>query len=175
LADRGDGRARLFDAGATLMLALPPTALAAGWFLAINPVADPSRLAPVAVIAINAVMALPFALRVLKPAHDRARDDHDRLCAALGIRGVNRLRIVDWPALRRPLASAFAFAMALSLGDLGVIALFGAENARTLPYLVLQRMGAYRTLDAAGLALLIALLCLVLMALSDRLATEKPA
>lgn len=175
LSDRGDGRARLFDSGATLMLALPPTALAAGWFLAINPVADPSRLAPVAVIAINAVMALPFALRVLKPAHDRARDDHDRLCTALGIRGVNRFRIVDWPALRRPLASAFAFAMALSLGDLGVIALFGADHARTLPYLVLQRMGAYRTSDAAGLALLIALMCLLLMALSDRLATEKPA
>ena len=44
-------------------------------------------------------------------------------------------------------------AMALSLGDLGAIALFGSQDVVTLPYLLLQRMGSYRTSDAAGLAL----------------------
>ena len=43
--------------------------------------------------------------------------------------------------------------MALSLGDLGVIALFGSDAVQTLPYLLLARMGSYRTADAAGLAL----------------------
>ena len=43
--------------------------------------------------------------------------------------------------------------MALSLGDLGVIALFGSDAVKTLPYLLLERMGSYRTADAAGLAL----------------------
>ncbi|MDX1732501.1 MAG: thiamine biosynthesis protein ThiP, partial [Aurantimonas coralicida] len=38
----------------------------------------------------------------------------------------------------------------------------------TLPYLLLQRMGSYRTADAAGLALLLGILCLSLMALAER-------
>ena len=58
--------------------------------------------------------------------------------------------------------------MALSLGDLGVIALFGSDAVQTLPYLLLSRMSSYRTQDAAGLALLLAILCLGLMMLVDR-------
>ena len=75
--------------------------------------------------------------------------------------------------LRRPLATGFAFAMALSLGDLGVIALFGSDSVQTLPYLLLARMGSYRTDDAAGLALLLGLLCLALVFLADRFGKER--
>jgi thiamine transport system permease protein len=60
----------------------------------------------------------------------------------------------------------------LSLGDLGVIALFGSDHVRTLPYLLMQRMGSYRTEDAAGIALLLGVLCLLLMTVSDRLARD---
>jgi thiamine transport system permease protein len=62
--------------------------------------------------------------------------------------------------------------MALSLGDLGVIALFGSDSVQTLPYLVLARMGSYRTADAAGLALMLGLLCLALMLLASRLGKD---
>ncbi|MBR7513052.1 hypothetical protein KC219_23120, partial [Mycobacterium tuberculosis] len=59
-------------------------------------------------------------------------------------------------------------AMALSLGDLGTIALFGNDSIQTLPFLLLQRMGSYRTQDAAGLALILGVLCLLLMFAADR-------
>ena len=58
-------------------------------------------------------------------------------------------------------------AMALSLGDLGVIALFGSEYVKTLPYLLLERLSAYRTQDAAGLALMLGALCFGLMMFAD--------
>jgi len=124
-------------------------------------------------VTVNAVMAMPFAARALRPAYDAASARHEKLCRALGISGWNRLRLVDWPALRRPAAMAFAFAMALSLGDLGVIALFGSESVKTLPYLLLQRMGSYRTADAAGLALLLGALCFALMMVAGRLGRER--
>ena len=95
-------------------------------------------------------------MRAIRPAHDAAAERHDRLAASLGISGWNRFRLVDWPSIRRPLLTGFAFAMALSLGDLGVIALFGSDAVKTLPFLLLERMGSYRTADAAGLALIIA-------------------
>ena len=70
------------------------------------------------------------------------------------------------------LLTGFAFAMALSLGDLGVIALFGSDSVQTLPYLLLARMGSYRTDDAAGLALLLGALCLALVFFAERLGRE---
>ncbi|MCT8988835.1 thiamine/thiamine pyrophosphate ABC transporter permease [Chelativorans sp. SCAU2101] len=154
------------DTGAALVLIVPPVVIGAGWFILLRHVGDVFAFAPVMVVTVNAVMAMPFAVRALRPAYDAASARHERLCAALGIAGWNRLRFVDWPAMKRPVATAFAFAMALSLGDLGVIALFGSESVQTLPFLLFQRMGSYRTDDAAGLALFLGVLCLALMFLA---------
>jgi thiamine transport system permease protein len=64
---------------------------------------------------------------------------------------------VEWPALRGALGAAFAFATALSLGDFGVIALFGGPELTTLPYLLANRLGAYRIEEASALALMLVL------------------
>ena len=163
---------RLTDTGAGFVLVVPPVVVGAGWFVLVRQSVDVFALAPFMVVTVNAVMAMPFAVRAIRPAHDAAAERHERLCAQLGISGWSRLRLIDWPVLRRPLATAFAFAAALSLGDLGVIALFGSDAVQTLPYLLLARMGSYRTADAAGLALMLGLLCLALMMLADRLGKE---
>ncbi|TPM29423.1 thiamine/thiamine pyrophosphate ABC transporter permease [Mesorhizobium sp. B2-3-4] len=157
------------DTGAGFVLVVPPIVIGAGWFLLLRHAGDVFAIAPLMVVTVNAVMAMPFALRAVRPAYDAASARHERLCAQLGISGLARWRLIDWPSMRRPLATAFAFAMALSLGDLGVIALFGSDSVQTLPYLLLARMGSYRTQDAAGLALLLGLVCLALVLAADRL------
>lgn len=171
--NRGAGSRTLLehaaDTGAGFVLVVPPIVIGAGWFLALRTISDVFAVAPIMVVTVNAVMAMPFAIRAVRPAYDAASERHERLCAQLGISGWNRLILIDWPSLRRPLATAFAFAMALSLGDLGVIALFGSDSVQTLPYLLLARMGSYRTEDAAGLALLLGLVCLALVLAADRL------
>jgi len=159
---------RALDLGASLIMVVPPIVIGAGWFILSRHVMDPFSLAPIMVVAVNASMATPFAFRILRPAWDTAASRHNRLCAQLGIVGWNRMRLIDWPSLRKPLWIALAFAMALSLGDLGTIALFGNNTVQTLPYLLLQRMGSYRTADAAGLALILGVLCLLLMIIADR-------
>ncbi|UUP17318.1 thiamine/thiamine pyrophosphate ABC transporter permease [Nitratireductor thuwali] len=164
---------QMTDTGAMLVLIVPPIIIGAGWFILLRHLGDVFAFAPVMVITVNALMAMPFAIRMLRPAHDAASARHEKLCLALGIGGWNRLRLVDWPSLRAPAGTAFAFAMALSLGDLGVIALFGSDQVQTLPYLLLQRMGSYRTADAAGLALFLGLLCMALMFLAGRWGKER--
>ncbi|MEX2318958.1 MAG: ABC transporter permease subunit, partial [Bauldia sp.] len=172
LGRRPSARRRLLEyatgAGAGFVLVVPPIVIGAGWFILVRHVSDVFAIAPVMVIAVNAVMAMPFVVRAIRPAYDAASERHERLAAQLGIVGWNRLRLVDWPSLRRPLATGLAFAMALSIGDLGVIALFGSDAVQTLPYLLLQRMGSYRTADAAGLALFLAILCLLLMTVAEQ-------
>ncbi len=159
---------RALDLGASLIMVVPPIVIGAGWFILSRHFVDPFSIAPIMVVSVNAAMAIPFAFRILRPSWDTAASRHNRLCSQLGIAGWNRFRLVDWPVLKRPLGVAFAFAMALSLGDLGTIALFGNNSIQTLPYLLLQRMASYRTDDAAGLALILGLLCLALMIVADR-------
>ena len=159
--------------GAGFVLVVPPIVIGAGWFVLLRHSDYLFAAAPVMVVTVNAVMAMPFAIRAIRPAYDAAGERNDRLCAQLGIAGWSRARLIDWPVLRRPIATGFAFAMALSLGDLGVIALFGSDSVQTLPYLLLARMGSYRTDDAAGLALLLGLLCLALVFAADRFGKER--
>jgi thiamine transport system permease protein len=159
---------RSLDRGASVILVMPPIVIGAGWFILSRHFVDPFSLAPFMVVSVNAAMAIPFAFRILRPTWDTAASRHNRLCAQLSITGWNRLYLIDWPVLKRPSSVAFAFAMALSLGDLGTIALFGNNSIQTLPYLLLQRMGSYRTQDAAGLALILGVLCLLLMIAADR-------
>jgi thiamine transport system permease protein len=165
---------RAMDTGAGFVLVIPPIVVGAGWFILLRHTGNVLSYAAPMVVAVNAVMALPFALRILRPAHDANAARYDRLSASLGMSALDRARLIDWPLLRRPLATAFAFAMALSLGDLGVIALFGSDAVQTLPYLLLSRMGAYRTEDAAGIALFLALLTLILMLVSEWAGRRKP-
>jgi thiamine transport system permease protein len=174
-ATRGKGAPRVRDAmrkvletTTSLVLVVPPIVVGAGWFLALRQVTDVFAAAPYVVVATNAAMAVPFVVRIVGPALAAANRATGRLADSLGLVGLSRLRFVDWPVLRGPVALGFAFALAISLGDLGAIALFGSQDLVTLPYLLLQRMGSYRTADAAGLALILGILCLSLMALAER-------
>jgi thiamine transport system permease protein len=148
----------LFQLVPGIVLAFPPVVLGAGWFILAMRGGNPDFAAALLVTLINAVMALPFALRILSPAFDAAAARNDRLCQSLRISGFSRARLIDFPSLRRPLVMALLFAMALSLGDFGAIALFGSGGLETLPSLLFAKLGAYRTDDAAGIALYLTLL-----------------
>lgn len=50
----------------------------------------------------------------------------------------------------------------LSIGDFGVVALFGNDDFRTLPFYLYQQIGSYRSRDGAVTALIMLLLCFLL-------------
>ncbi len=152
-----------------LILAMPGIVLATGFFLLLNATTGLPESADAIVIFTNALMAIPYALKVLEnPMRDLA-ERYGPLCQGLGIRGINRLRIIELQALKRPIAQALAFACVLSIGDFGVVALFGNEDFRTLPFYLYQQIGAYRSDDGAVTALLLLLLCLALFTLMEKL------
>jgi thiamine transport system permease protein len=162
----------VFRMAGNLVLLVPPLILAAGSFLLVHRHLDPQEFSPYAVIIINAMMALPFALPVLEPAFRSSYQAHDRLAASLGLKGFWRLRLIEWPVLRSSLALGFLVAMLVSLGEFGVIAFFGNEELITLPLFLYQRIGSYRFNDAAGIALLLLVLCLILSWLIERRTPE---
>jgi len=158
-----------------LILAVPPVAISAGLFVVLRPVADPFALAIPLIILVNALMALPFTLRQIEPPLLLSGERYGRLAESLGVSGLWRIKLIDWPLLRRPIAAALAVAMALSLGDLGVAAFFGSGSVLTLPLLLYQRMGAYRIAESGSIALLLALLVLVLFLAAQKWSGEPLA
>ena len=163
----------LSGAAGSLTLLVPPVVLGAGWFLMLGG-STGKLLAPLAVIVlVNALMALPFVMRVVEPAHRNTMERNGRLAVSLGLVGLDRLRQIDIPAMLPALATGFVFAVALSLGDMGAIALFGSDRIITLPWLLYQKLGSYRTADAAGLALLLGGITMGLMVLADSIGNRK--
>jgi thiamine transport system permease protein len=159
----------LLEYSGMAILVVPPVVLGTGLFLMLRPYADVFSVAFVLVILINALMGLPFALRILSVPMMQCASQNDRLCVSLGVTGWNRLRFIEWPVLRKPLGLAAAVTTTLSAGDLTVIALFGSERVATLPLLLYQRMGSYRLFEAATTALLLLLVCLALFWLIERI------
>ncbi|QUJ76059.1 thiamine/thiamine pyrophosphate ABC transporter permease ThiP [Sulfitobacter albidus] len=156
------------EAVGLLGLSASPLMIGTGWFILINPVADPFDFALPVTIAVNAMMALPFALRTLVPPMRDTVATYGRLSASLRLRGWRFWRIVLLPRLRAQIGFAAGLTGALSMGDLGVIALFADPERVTLPLQMYRLMGAYRMEAAAGAALLLLALSLGVFWLCDK-------
>ena len=152
-----------------LILAMPGIVLATGFFLLLNNTIGLPDSADGIVIFTNALMAVPYALKVLETPMRDITARYSILCESLGLSGFTRLRVIELRALKRPLAQALAFACVLSIGDFGVVALFGNENFRTLPFYLYQQIGAYRSQDGAVTALILLLLCFLLFTVIEKL------
>jgi thiamine transport system permease protein len=143
-------------------------AIGAGITLALTGRVDFYAIAPAGVIAMNALLMLPFAVGVLRPAVARNHAQYDRLCAGLGIAGWNRFRVVDWPMLRKAIGLALGLTTAAAMGDLSAIALFGNQNLTNLTLLLYNQISAYRMESASGTALVLLALCLASFAVIER-------
>lgn len=155
------------EAVGILGIATSPLMLGTGLFILTFRYFDPVQLALPLTAVVNAVMALPFALRILTPSLKDTVNNYARLSATLGLTGLALWRIVLLPRLRRPLGFALGLGAALSMGDLGVIALFADPAQATLPLQIEQLLSAYRMEAAASASLLLALLSFSIFWLFD--------
>jgi len=140
---------------ALLGIAVSPLVLGSGLFLLLYPFVAPSAVAFPITALINAVMALPFAVQLLLPATRDAMAHSGRLAASLNLEGWPWLWLVFLPRLRPALGFAAGLTAALSMGDLGVIALFSDPERATLPLHMYGLMGSYQMEAASGAALLL--------------------
>ncbi len=147
--------AKPLELAATLPLAASSLVLGTGLFLIVQPWIAAGRLALPVTALVNATLALPFVLRILLPNWRAIEADYGRLATSMGVTGLARWRWLVLPRLRAPLGFSAGLVAALSIGDLGVVALFAGERGVTLPLLMQRLMGAYRMDAAAGVALVL--------------------
>lgn len=150
-----------------LAIASSPLVIGTGLFIAIFPVAAPQDWALTVTACVNGMMALPFALRVLVPSVQDTVHNYGRLAASVGMSRWAMLRLVILPRCRAPLGFATGLAAALSMGDLGVVALFASVDEATLPLQIFRLMGAYHMDAAAGASVLLAALSFAVFWICD--------
>ncbi|HEY5739129.1 MAG TPA: ABC transporter permease subunit, partial [Gammaproteobacteria bacterium] len=166
-----DGRtqaARWIELAGSVVYVVPPLVIGTGMFVLLSSRVDVFDWVYPIVIAVNALMGLPFVIRSLAPPMRQNHARYQRLCRSLALGGWNRFRHLEWPLLRRPLGLAAGLVAALAMGDLGVIALFGTPDSATLSLLIYQQLGAYRVAEATVTALLLLALCLAAFWLLER-------
>lgn len=151
-----------------MILAVPTLVLAVGLFLLLQPLTLTTPLLFAVVVLCNSLLAMPFALRILAQPLYNNMTYYERLCQSLGIRGWQRWRLIEWNALKRPIQQALALSTALSLGDFTAIALFGTQDFTSLPRLLYQQLGHYRSQEAAVTAFILLLFCAVVFLLIER-------
>lgn len=153
---------------ALVSIAASPLVMGTGLFILVFPFIDPSSIALPVTMVVNAVMALPFAVRIIAPAVSATESSFGRLADGLGMTGWTRFRLMYLPRIRAPLGYAGGLSAALSMGDLGVITLFARPDDVTLPLQIYRLMGSYRMEQAMGAALLLLALSLALFYLFER-------
>jgi thiamine transport system permease protein len=162
------GRGGMVEMAGLLGLAASPLVIGTGLFVILNPWTDPMALALAVTALVNAVMALPFALRILVPRARQVVVLHGRLGVSLGMSGGAFMWRVMIPRMRAQIGFAAGLGAALSMGDLGVVMLFADPDRATLPLQIYRLMGAYRMEQAQGAALLLLVLSVGVFWVLDR-------
>ncbi len=163
----------LISFSGTLYLAIPSLVLGLGFFLLSQKFIAPlSFWATFAILSANVLMSLPFSISVIYPAMLKTATKYDKLCFSLDIKGFQRWKYCEWPFLRESIGYVVALSFCLSLGDLGVISLFGNQDFSTLPWYLYGLMGSYQNSDASGVALILLNLTLSVFILVPKLFTK---
>ncbi|MBL4749872.1 MAG: thiamine/thiamine pyrophosphate ABC transporter permease ThiP [Amylibacter sp.] len=160
--------ARAIEGISFLSLVASPFVIGTGLFIMIFPFVSPFKLALPITALVNAIMALPFAIRIILPTMQRAEASYGRLADSLGMSQFARFRLAIWPRLKPSAGFAMGLAAALSMGDLGVITLFASPDNATLPLTMYRLMASYQTDAASAVALLLITISLTLFWIFDK-------
>jgi len=113
------------------------------------------------VVIAHALLAFPFAARLVLPALDLRDRRLDEAAATLGARPLDVVRRVHLPQLRGPLLLAAGLAAAVSLGDFGASLLLARDDTATLAVWIARMDAPFDPLRKAQATALAAILMLL--------------
>ena len=167
---------RVLDALLMLPLGASAVMLGFGFVIAFDTPPLNFRAAPWIVPVVQALVAIPFVVRIVAPTL-RSIDQRQREAAAvLGASPGRVRREVDLPVAARGLAVAAGFAFAISLGEFGATMFLARPDNPTLPvaiYRFLSRPGELNTAQAYALAVVLMAVTALALLLVDRVRLRR--
>jgi thiamine transport system permease protein len=161
-SERGGRRARVLDVLLTLPLGASSVMLGFGFVIAFDTAPLDFRSEPWIVPVVQALVAIPFVVRIVAPTL-RAVDPQQREAAAiLGAPPGRVRREIDLPIAARALTVAAGFAFAISLGEFGATVFLARPESPTLPVAIFRFLGRPGELNAGqAYALAVVLMAVV--------------
>ena len=136
-------------------LAVSPLVLGTGLFLILRPFVAVTSWALVLAAIITGIMLIPYFLRLVIPSLADSQRRFAPLAQTLRMgRGAFVIRVL-LARSRREIAEAAGLCAALAAGEMSVLALLAPPDRPSLPILVNQLIGAYRTDQALAAALVL--------------------
>lgn len=170
------GSGRLVDGLFLLPLGASAVMLGLGFLIAFDTAPLDFRAAPWIVPVAQALVAIPFVVRIVVPTL-RAIDPRQREAAALLGASPGRVRReIDLPIASRGLAVAAGFAFAISLGEFGATVFLARPDRPTLPVAIfrfLGRPGEVNVAQAYALAVILMALTVVSVLLVERVRLRR--
>ena len=156
---------RLLDGLLMLPLGASAVMLGFGFVIAFDTAPLDFRAEPWIVPVVQALVAIPFVVRIVAPTL-RAIDPRQREAAAmLGASPGRVRREIDVPVAGRAFAIAAGFAFAISLGEFGATVFLARPETPTLPVAIFRFLGRPGELNA-GQAYALAVVLMVVVAVS---------
>jgi thiamine transport system permease protein len=144
-----DRSSRLLDGLVLLPLGASAVMLGLGFLIAFDTPPVDFRAEPWIVPVAQALVAIPFVVRIVAPTL-RSIDPRQREAAALlGASPSRVLRAIDLPIVSRGLAVAAGFAFAISLGEFGATVFLARPDNPTLPVAIFRFLGRPGELNLA--------------------------
>jgi thiamine transport system permease protein len=167
---------RLLDGLVLLPLGVSAVMLGLGFLIAFDKDPLDFRAAPWIVPVAQALIAIPFVVRIVAPTL-RSIDPHHREAAALLGASPGRVRReIDLPIVSRGLAVAAGFAFAISLGEFGATVFLARPDRPTLPVAIfrfLGRPGEQNVAQAYALAVVLMAVTIVSVLAVERVRTRR--
>jgi thiamine transport system permease protein len=174
----GTRGSRRLDVLVLLPLGASAVMLGLGFLIAFDRAPVDFRAAPWIVPVAQALVAIPFVVRIVAPTL-RSIDPRQREAAALlGASPGRVLREIDLPIVSRGLAVAAGFAFAISLGEFGATVFLARPDRPTLPVAIFRFLGRPGELNAAeayALAVVLLAVTVVSVLLVERLRSGRSA
>jgi thiamine transport system permease protein len=123
-------------------------------------------------ISAHAIITLPFVSRIIIQS---ARNIPENQLRAARTLGTNNFRIfwrVIIPQIRKSLLLAFSFAVAISLGELGVVMMLGRDYV-TIPMAIYRFIGARRLTQGVNMGVVLLLVTFLFFFLTEKLSKQQ--
>jgi len=172
----GSRGSRALDTLVLLPLGASAVMLGLGFLIAFDTAPIDFRAAPWIVPVAQALVAIPFVVRILVPT---LRSIDPRLRDAAAVLGASPARVrreVDLPIVARGLAVAAGFAFAISLGEFGATVFLARPDRPTLPVAIfrfLGRPGELNLATAYALAVVLMTVTVVSVLLVERVRLRR--
>ena len=167
---------RVLDGLLMLPLGASAVILAFGFVIAFDTAPLDFRSAPWIVPVAQALVAIPFVVRIVAPTL-RSIDERQREAAAmLGASPGRVRREIDLPIAGRALGDAAGYAFAISLGEFGATVFLARPDAPTLPVAIFRFLGRPGELNAAqayALAVILMAATALAILLVDRIRVRR--